>query len=260
MAQGTPTRKKGGRAIASRTRTRRTSGRIASAVFALVIASLLVTAWPVAGRPEAVKVTSGAWATHAVALTFDDGYKRSACASIARTLRAHGAIGTFFVNGIHLASAPSAWRDILAGQQVGNHTRSHLRLTKQSEQVVRRQIVQNEALHERILGRPMLKVLRPPYGAHDARIRGIAGELGYRYTVLWSVDSRDWQRSATVRSIIDRATDAPPGSIILMHCGPRETPLALARIIRHYQARGITLAGLDVVLRGLAAQAPSTDL
>ena len=167
------------------------------------------------------------------------------------------AIGTFFVNGIHLASAPSAWRDILAGQQVGNHTRSHLRLTKQSDQVVRRQIVQNEALHERILGRPMLKVLRPPYGAQDARVRRIAGELGYRLTPSCGASTtRDWQRSATVGSIIDRATGAPPGSIILMHCGPRETPLALARIIRHYQARGITLAGLDVVAGGLAAQAP----
>lgn len=209
-----------------------------------------------AGTAEAVRVTSGPRATHAVALTFDDGYRRSACASIARTLRAHGATGTFFVNGIHLAKAPSAWRDILAGQQIGNHTRSHLRLTKESDQVVRRQIYQNEGLQERILGRPMLKVLRPPYGAQDARIRRIAGELGYTHTVLWSVDSRDWQRSATVPSIIDRATGAPPGSIILMHCGPKETPRALPRIIEHYQARGITLAGLDVVL-GLATQTPA---
>ena len=209
-----------------------------------------------AGTAEAVRVTSGPRATHAVALTFDDGYRRSACASIARTLRAHGATGTFFVNGIHLAKAPSAWRDILAGQQIGNHTRSHLRLTKELEQVVRRQIYQNEGLQERILGRPMLKVLRPPYGAQDARIRRIAGELGYTHTVLWSVDSRDWQRSATVPSIIDRATGAPPGSIILMHCGPNETPRALPRIIEHYQARGISLAGLDVVL-GLTAQSPA---
>ena len=221
-----------------------------------MLASLVVAASPVVGSAEAIRVTSGPRATNAVALTFDDGYRRSACASIARTLRAHGATGTFFINGTHLAAAPAAWRDILAGHQVGNHTRSHLRLTRQSDQVVRRQIAQDEALHERILGRPMLKVLRPPYGAHDARVRRIAGELGYARTVLWSVDTRDWQRSATVGSIIDRATGAPPGSIILMHCGPRETPLALARIIRHYQARGITLAGLDVVL-GLGAQAPT---
>ncbi len=151
---------------------------------------------PVVGTAEAVRVTAGLRSTHAVALTFDDGYRRSACASIARTLRAYGATGTFFVNGVHLAAAPAAWRDILAGQQVGNHTRSHLRLTKQSDQVVRRQIARNEALHERILGRPMLKVLRPPYGAQDARVRRIAGRarlqsnrpLERRYARLAAID------------------------------------------------------------------------
>jgi peptidoglycan-N-acetylglucosamine deacetylase len=249
-------RYRGGRAIASRLRGPRRAGWTVAAAFVLIASSLVATASPVAGAEEAVRVTSGPRATHAVALTFDDGYRLSACVSIARTLRAHGATGTFFINGIHLADAPSVWRNVLAGQQIGNHTRSHVRLTEVPDQVVRRQIAQNETLHERILGRPMLKVLRPPYGAQDARIRRIAGELGYTHTVMWSVDSRDWQKSATMRSIIDRATGAPPGSIILMHCGPRETPLALPRIIAHYQARGITLAGLDVVL-GLAAQTPA---
>lgn len=206
---------------------------------------------------EAVRVSAGSPSTRAVALTFDDGYDTQACASIARTLRSYGAVGTFFINGLHLQAEPQRWQEILRGQLVGNHTRSHRRLTEESDIVVRRQIMHNEALHERILGRPMLKVLRPPYGAHDRRVRSIAGALGYRYTVLWSVDSRDWQRSATVRSIIDRATGAPPGSIILMHCGPRETPAALASIIRHYRSRGIALAGLDVVLGLDPAALPS---
>jgi peptidoglycan/xylan/chitin deacetylase (PgdA/CDA1 family) len=206
---------------------------------------------------EAVRISAGPRSTRAVALTFDDGYDTAACASIGRTLRAYGAVGTFFINGLHLMAEPRRWQAILRGQQVGNHTRSHRRLTEASDLVVQRQIMQNEALHERILGRPMLKVLRPPYGAHDRRVRGIAGALGYQYTVLWSVDARDWQGSATVRSIIDRATGAPPGSIILMHCGPRETPAALASVIRHYRSRGIALAGLDVVLGLDAAASPS---
>jgi peptidoglycan/xylan/chitin deacetylase (PgdA/CDA1 family) len=206
---------------------------------------------------EAVRVSAGPRSTRAVALTFDDGYDTAACASITRTLRSNGVVGTFFINGLHLKAEPRRWQAILRGQQVGNHTRSHRRLTEASDLVVQRQIMQNEALHERILGWPMLKVLRPPYGAHDRRVRSIAGALGYQYTVLWSVDSRDWQRSATVRSIIDRATGAPPGSIILMHCGPRETPAALASIIRHYRSRGIALAGLDVVLGLDGAASPS---
>ena len=210
------------------------------------------------GSAEAVRVSAGRPSSGAVALTFDDGYSRSACAAISSTLRSFGVTGTFFVNGLHVAEAPSRWRTILRGHELGNHTRSHRRLTIESDAVVRQQIYQNEGLQERIVGQPMLKLLRPPYGAHDRRVRRLAGELGYLYTVLWSVDSRDWQRSATVRSIIGRATGAPPGSIILMHCGPRETPQALPAIIRHYRSRGIRLVGLATMLGLPPATRPSS--
>lgn len=217
----------------------------ASMAFSL---ALLPAAAVPASAERADVVRAGERATGALALTFDDGYDQAACASIARTLRAHEAVGTFFVNGNRLKMAPDTWRGILEGQQVGNHTRSHRSLTGESDAVVRKQIYQNELLHERILGRPMLKVLRPPYGAHDRRVRAIAGQLGYTHTVLWSIDTFDWRPSATVSSVISRAIGAPAGSIILMHCGPAVTPKALPRIIRHYQERGIELAGLDRVL------------
>jgi peptidoglycan/xylan/chitin deacetylase (PgdA/CDA1 family) len=212
------------------------------------VASVCVTVGPTAIAADATRVSSGARSSRAVALTFDDGYDRAACGRIARTLRAHGARGTFFINGVNLRSSPGAWRRILRGQAVGNHTWSHADLTHQADAAVRAQILRNEAVHERILGRPMAKWLRPPYGAEDPRVRRIAGALGYRRTVLWSVDTGDWRSSATVRSIVDRATGAPAGSIILMHCGPEETPLALPAIIRHYQARGLELSGLASLL------------
>jgi peptidoglycan/xylan/chitin deacetylase (PgdA/CDA1 family) len=228
------------------------AARLLPAVFVLTttwisIASLMAAPSAVLAG-EAARVSSGARSSGAVALTFDDGYDRSACARIGRTLRAHGARGTFFINGVNLRSAPGAWRRILRGQAVGNHSWSHLDLTRHDDSTVRAQILRNELVHERILGRPMSKLLRPPYGAEDVRVRRIAGALGYRRTVLWSVDTGDWRSSASVRSIIDRAIGAPQGSIILMHCGPAETPLALPAIIRHYQARGIELAGLASVL------------
>ena len=179
----------------------------------LAALTLLLAVPVVAIAAEAARVSSGARSSGAVALTFDDGTDRSACASIAMTLRAHGARGTFFINGVNLRSAPSAWRRILRGQAVGNHSWSHPDLTHLGDVAVRTQIRRNEALQERLLGRPMLKLLRPPYGAEDPRVRRIAGALGYRRTVLWSVDTGDWRPSATVGSIVDRATGAPPGSI-----------------------------------------------
>ena len=111
----------------------------------------------------------------AVALTFDDGWGEANCERITRTLRANDVSATFFINGVHLNAQPAFWRRILRGFPVGNHTTSHFDLVTQPDSVVRQQIARNEAIHERVLGRPMLKVLRPPYGSQDARVRRIAG-------------------------------------------------------------------------------------
>lgn len=200
--------------------------------------------------PAAPVVRKGPAASGAVALTFDDGYNQRACKLIADKLRQHGAVGTFFINGQWLRRAPDAWRRILEGMEVGNHTRSHPDLTREPHPVVINQIRSNEDIHERALGRPMLKVFRPPYGAHSERIGRIAGQLGYERIVLWNVDTEDWKPKAKVKRIVRRATGAAPGSIILMHCGPGATVKAVPEIIHHYKQRGIKLVGLSEVLRG----------
>jgi peptidoglycan/xylan/chitin deacetylase (PgdA/CDA1 family) len=222
----------------------------AFAVFVMASAATILVGSQSAAAASAEVVTAGRSGSRAVALTFDDGYDPAVCSRIAGTLRAHGAKGTFFINGNYLKAAPVRWRKILRGQAIANHTRSHRDLTRASDRVVRKQIRENEALHERILGQPMIKVLRPPYGAYDGRVRRIAGQLGYRQIVLWSVDTMDWKSSATVESVVARATGARPGAIILMHCDRAVTAAALPAIIRHYRARGIELLGLRRVLGG----------
>lgn len=198
----------------------------------------------------ATVVRKGRAATGAVALTFDDGYNAKACARIGAILRRYDAVGTFFINGRWLKERPQRWRKILEGMEVANHTRSHLDLTREPHPVVIRQIRTNEQIHEQVLGRPMLKVLRPPYGAYGQRIGRIASQLGYEQVVMWNVDTGDWQATARAKRIIRRATDAPPGSIVLMHCAHDATARALPAIIRHYQRRGIEVAGLSTVLKG----------
>jgi peptidoglycan/xylan/chitin deacetylase (PgdA/CDA1 family) len=191
--------------------------------------------------PAATVVRKGRPSTGAVALTFDDGYNAEVCESIADRLRRAGAVGTFFINGQWLQQSPVRWRRILDGMEVANHTRSHRNLMREPHPVVINQIRSNEGIHLRVLGRPMLKVLRPPYGAHGPRVDRIA---------RWNVDTQDWRPKARARGIVRRAIDAPPGSIVLMHCGRPATAQALPAIIRHYQARGIELAGLSKVLTG----------
>jgi peptidoglycan/xylan/chitin deacetylase (PgdA/CDA1 family) len=205
---------------------------------------------PPSTSPTPIVVRKGPRRSGAVALTFDDGYNRTACARIANTLRRSDAVGTFFVNGQYLRTAPSKWRRILEGMEVGNHTRSHPDLTREPHPVVIRQIAQNEAIHEQVLGRPMLKALRPPYGAYSERVGRIAAQLGYEHIAMWNVDMGDWRPGTKAGAIVRRAIGAPAGSIILMHCGHNATAKALPRIVRHYQRRGIELTGLSAVLEG----------
>lgn len=203
--------------------------------------------------PTPKLVRKGPASSGAVALTFDDGYNVEACASIASTLREYGAVGTFFINGQWLQQQPNRWRRILEDMEVANHTRSHRNLEEAPDSVVINQIRSNEYVHESLLGRPMLKVLRPPYGAYDQRVGQIAKGLGYDQVVLWSVDTGDWKPGAKRKSIIRAATGRAPGSIILMHCAQGATARALPQIVRHYQRRGIEVAGLSKVLVGAKA-------
>jgi peptidoglycan/xylan/chitin deacetylase (PgdA/CDA1 family) len=220
---------------------------LVSGPLALTMALVLLTD-QVTVASEARLIYRVPHARGAVALTFDDGWGEANCERITRTLRANDVSATFFINGVHLNAQPAFWRRILRGFPVGNHTTSHFDLVTQPDSMVRQQIARNEAIHERILGRPMLKVLRPPYGSQDARVRRIAGSLGYQYTIIWSRSAADTSSAATVSSIIRHTTGAPAGAIILMHCAQEVTAAALPSIIRHYQARGIRMVGLDTLL------------
>jgi hypothetical protein len=153
-----------------------------------------------------------------------------------------------------MRSAPARWRSILRGFPVANHTDSHPWLTTLSASGIRQEVAGNEATVERLLGRSMLKLLRPPNGAYDQQVLDVAGGLGYRL-VLWDVDSGDTATSSTT-SVIHYATGGINGSIVLLHCGPSVTPAALGSIISSYRARGFKFVDLATML-GLAPPPPA---
>lgn len=182
-----------------------------------------------------------------VALTFDDGWSIDRCARIVRTLRARHAPATFFVNGAVMNRDPTRWRRLLEGFSVANHTLSHKDLTSLDAASIRSQIDLDERVVERILGRPMLRLLRPPYGAYDPEVLRVAAALGY-HTILWGTDSGDGRSGATTRSIIKNGSRGGGGAVVLLHCGPAATPAAVGPIIERYRARGYRLVDLGEML------------
>lgn len=214
---------------------------------ALTVVLQLMAALP-ATAASAKIITAAPRSTGSVALTFDDGWNHKACARIADILRARDVTATFFINGRELDERPWKWRKILQGMPVGNHTYAHKRMTGLSNDAIRRQLQRNERVHEQLLGRPMLKVFRPPFGTYSERVRRVAAKAGYPRMVLWNVQPHDWSPRTTAGQIVKRATGARRGSIILLHCRYGATVQALPKIIRHYKQRGIRLVGLDELL------------
>jgi peptidoglycan/xylan/chitin deacetylase (PgdA/CDA1 family) len=225
--------------------------RFASVVLALAACLVLLTGSPLLAGSV---VTHGSRERPWVALTFDDGWDVGRCERIADTLRGKRATATFFINGSVMREAPARWRRALGTFPVANHTASHVDLRWLSRAAIRAEVAGDEARIEAILRRPMLRLLRPPYGGYDADVLAVAEALGYRL-VLWDIEAGDTFPGATTGGVVSRALQGGRGSIVLLHCGPAVTPAAVGRIVDAYRARGLTLVGLDRML-GLAPAKP----
>jgi peptidoglycan/xylan/chitin deacetylase (PgdA/CDA1 family)/heat shock protein HslJ len=203
-----------------------------------------------AGAGPAEVIRRGPAATRVVALTFDDGWHAGRCGEIFDTLVRFDVPATWFPNAAYVNRSPGLWRRIARRFPIANHTTHHRSLPTLSTREMRKEITSNERRLEAVTGRPMSKILRPPYGAYDRRVLRVAGQLGYDTVALWDVSAADTSRGATDRSVARAALRGRPGSVILMHCGPEVTPRVLPIIIARYACAGFRFATLEGLLAG----------
>lgn len=146
---------------------------------------------------------------------------------------------TFFPTGRWAGLHPETLRELLAaGHELGNHGWRHDHPKNLGDDALREHIVRNRDQLRDIAGVETV-LYAPPYGEVDARIARVADESGH-WTIMWTLDTIDWQRpapSVIVQRIVPRAQ---PGSIVLMH--PTEPTLAaLPTMIQALQADGYEL-------------------
>lgn len=217
-----------------------------------VVACLAALATPLPAAPAVVgpdRARPPACSRGLVALTFDDGPSSSVTPGLLRLLEREQVPATFFMVGTRIATAPAVARSAARhGFTIGNHTWIHTDLTTQSEAEIRdalgrtRRLMQREHLHPTWL-------MRPPYGAIDARVRGIVESMGYT-PVLWTVDSRDWTglSAAQIEAGIVGAVRPHATNIVLQHDGVTNSPASIAAVpgvISTLRARGYCFADLD---------------
>ena len=154
--------------------------------------------------------------TKKIALTFDDGPHPRYTAEILEILSEYDIKATFFIIGINAERYPEALQKIVdSGCEIGNHTYSHTRMTRLSEEEMKRQVMQCEAvLYEKTGVRPCL--FRPPEGMIPKALNVIMQESNYNL-VLWSIDTLDWAMNpaSTISQTVLKQLRG--GDIILMH-------------------------------------------
>ena len=152
-----------------------------------------------------------------IAITFDDGPHVTNTPRLLDILAERNIKATFFVVGKMVREYPAIVRRILAeGHEIGNHTWDHKPLSSLGPDAIRQELSKTHDAVLKAAGYQM-RLLRPPYGASNMRVKQIAyQEFGYP-SIIWTVDPLDWKQpgSAIVAQHIVAGTH--PGAIILAH-------------------------------------------
>jgi peptidoglycan/xylan/chitin deacetylase (PgdA/CDA1 family) len=199
--------------------------------------------------PSSGQVTNGSRNGKRVAITFDDG-PSAYTASYVASLRAEHAVATFFQIGQQIPGQGAIERSILStGSALGDHTWTHADISGGGA-LASSQLSRTKKQIETTAGGYVPCLFRPPYGATSSALVSVGGSLGMK-SVLWDVDTNDWQLPGT-SAIISRAVGgARAGSIILMHDGGgnrSQTAAAVRPVIRGLRAKGYTLVTVPQLL------------
>lgn len=181
---------------------------------------------------------------YTVYLTFDDGPHPTYTPQIIALLKKYNARSTFFALGQNVDTHTPIAKDLVkSGQDLGNHTYTHLDITKASEAVVRDDIKKTQsAIFKATDLTPTC--FRPPYGAITPEGKQKIAHAGGQ-TVMWDVDPQDWARPGAEEISEHILTYAQPGEVILLHDGGgdrTQTIAALETVLKEGTKRGWTFA------------------
>jgi len=197
-----------------------------------------------------VTATPEAKPRRALALTFDDGPWPTSTGQILDVLAQHGAHATFFVLGSLARGRPDVIRRTVAnGNEIGIHTWGHANLTHLSSGAIISDLGRCRSTLESLTDEKV-RVMRPPYGAINARARSAIGQTGLR-VVMWTADTNDWRRPGADVIYSRIMNGASPGAIILCHDGGGSrtgTVAAVRRAVPALQARGYELLTVSQLL------------
>lgn len=197
----------------------------------------------------AVAVWQGNSGRHEVALTFDAGSDVGAAAEILDLLAAEGIRASFGMSGTWAQANPAlVQRMVDEGHVLINHTQTHPYMTDLTREQRLAELAAADAAVSAITGRTMAPFFRPPFGDQDASVLADIARAGYRWSIMWTVDSLGWKGLAPADVAARVLAAADDGAIVLMHVGSQSTDIdALPAIVDGLRAEGyafVTVAAL----------------
>ncbi|MCC8122352.1 MAG: polysaccharide deacetylase family protein [Oscillospiraceae bacterium] len=169
-----------------------------------------------------------------IAITFDDGPKRSTTTRLLDGLSERGVQATFFLIGAQIEGNEDLVRRMdEEGHQIGIHTFDHVPLSALSRADFDAQVERSRTLLKQILGHNDF-LLRPPYGLLDAAVRQWADCP----IILWSIDPEDWSDRDAERVADHIIAHAGNGEIILLHDIYPESVDAALEVIDRLHSEG----------------------
>jgi peptidoglycan-N-acetylglucosamine deacetylase len=161
------------------------------------------------------------------------------------TLKKHQVYATFFLEGRWVKENPELAKMIAdSGHEIGNHSYSHPKMETLSGERIREEILKTNDIIEATTGK-RVKLFGPPSGGFNDEVVKIAGEYKMK-TILWSVDTIDWQKPAPSVIVERVSSKLHKGALILMHptASTSSALPALISVIKEEELRIGTVSSL----------------
>ncbi len=179
-----------------------------------------------------------------IALTFDDGPHPYYTEQLLDGLKQRGVVATFFVTGEHAKLHPDVIKRMQEeGHLIGNHTYSHIQLTKNNREKYKEELIATNEVLKEITGEETVYV-RPPYGSWD---KSFEKELNM-FPVLWNVDPLDWSSGNVSRIVEKIVSKVGENDIILMHDYYDTSVTAALQAVDELLEEGYTFVTVEEIL------------
>ncbi len=215
----------------------------------LIASACFIKSWSGPVVAAMAPVYQGSAREKKIALTFNVVWGEEYILQIVDSLKKNDVPATFFIGGQWAEDFPELTGDIArAGHEVGSHGYSHPHPDRISLAANIDEIKKTEEVLMKVTGKKP-GLFAPPYGERGEVVLQAAEKTGYT-TILWSIDTIDWQRpdpSIIVRRVTEKAHN---GAIVLMH-PTAPTVHALPQIIRELKKQGYELVTVTTLLEDL---------